>query len=350
MSENIQLPERARLRWGVNLQRATYADAAARDEQLSRLAALGVTVGRIGLPWAWAEHTQGQYDWRHADSLVAAMEKHGIMPLVDLGNVPVWARPAGTPETFGPNTDELRQGFATYCTALAKRFKDRIYAYEIWNEANGDFWYPKPNMGDYSKLFVASYHALKAGDPSAPIVTTGMAGNTAIADTLSWTRAFVRTEAMELADGFGFHPYSNGDGKVSGVLLETAFVRQILDEAGFAHVPMYMTETGISTHSSRGVSEAMQAKVLRVTADWLSTIHGVNCVLWYCDMDSADIQARNPADPEGYFGLWRADGSAKPAVEEFASQINKVLPAGSVPANWWSYDGTSYIHLSSPPA
>lgn len=347
---SIEVGERPRLRWGVNLQRVTYADAKSRDEQLARLAALGVTVGRIGISWAWTEQSKGHFDWRHGDSLMAALEKHGIQPLIDVSNTPPWARPTGTPETFGPANEVQRQGFANYCSALAARYKGRVYAYEIWNEANGSFWYPEPNLDDYSQLFVRAYQAIKAQDPLAPVVTTGMAGNTALADALPWTRRFVETPAMQLADGFGFHPYSNGDGKVSGVLLETAFVRQTLDDAGFGHIPMYMTEVGISTGRKRGVTEQRQAEVLEVTADWLSTIHGINCVLWYCDMDSADIQAADPDDPEGYFGLWRADGSPKPAVATFAAEIKKSLPAGTTPANWWSYDGSRYIHISSPPA
>ena len=350
MLDSLAVDERPLLRWGVNLQAGMYADAAAREAQLARLATLGVTIARISMPWSWVETAAGHMDWRYADQIVADLERHGIKPLVEISNMPGWARPSGTPESHGPTTDSERDGFAKHCGAVAARFKGRVYAYEIWNEANGGPWSPTPNLNHYSLLFEQAYAAIKAVDPEGPVISTGLAGICGHYDPIPWVREFVKTPAMALADGFGLHPYSDGDGLVSGLLRDTAFIRQILDEAGYSHVPMYMTEAGISTGGSRGVSEAIQAKIVDVTADWLSMLHGVNCVLWYCDMDSAAKQAANPNDFEGYFGLYRKDGSAKPAATAFANQIKKNLPAGTVQATWFSHDGDNFVPLVSETA
>ncbi len=346
MDTMITVTERNRLRWGVNLQHVSHSSGDVRESQLEKLAELGAAVGRIGISWARVEETKGTYDWNDADSLVSALERHGIQPLVEVSYTPPWARPDGQPETYGPATDDQRSSYAAYCGALAARYKGRVYAYEIWNEANGGFWKPTPSLANYTKLFVAAHAAIKAEDPQAPVVTTGLAGQPGQADALAWTRDFIEGPGMALADGFGFHPYSNGDGRVSGMLLDTGFVRQALDDAGYAHIPLYLTEAGISTSSDGGVSEDMQATVVSVTGDWVASLHGVNCVLWYCDADSAEIQAADATDPEGYFGLWRVDGSAKPAVAALAREIKKTLPAGTVPASWWSYQDGRYVQMS----
>ena len=77
MLDSLAVDERPLLRWGVNLQAGMYADAAAREAQLARLATLGVTIARISMPWSWVETAAGHMDWRYADQIVADLQARG---------------------------------------------------------------------------------------------------------------------------------------------------------------------------------------------------------------------------------------------------------------------------------
>ena len=50
-----------------------------------------------------------------------------------------------------------------------------ITAWQIWNEPNlKQYWYPKPNAGQYLSMLRTVGGAIKSRDPSAEIVTAGM--------------------------------------------------------------------------------------------------------------------------------------------------------------------------------
>ena len=54
------------------------------DDDLADVAGLGVTVWRYGMPWARTEVEPRQYDWSLWDTALAACERHGLTPVVDL--------------------------------------------------------------------------------------------------------------------------------------------------------------------------------------------------------------------------------------------------------------------------
>ena len=53
-------------------------------EDLAAVASLGVRVWRYGMPWRQVEHAPGVYDWSLWDRALAACERHGLEPVVDL--------------------------------------------------------------------------------------------------------------------------------------------------------------------------------------------------------------------------------------------------------------------------
>jgi polysaccharide biosynthesis protein PslG len=89
---------------------------------------------------------------------------------------PPWAAVAGT------NGDPYSQPaspaqFATWAAEVAARYSSRgVRTFEIWNEPNiVQFWRPKPNPAAYSADLVAAYAAIKTVDPSAFIISGGLA-------------------------------------------------------------------------------------------------------------------------------------------------------------------------------
>lgn len=54
------------------------------DADLADVAALGVRIWRYGMPWRLVEPEPGAYDWSLWDQALAACERHGLVPVVDL--------------------------------------------------------------------------------------------------------------------------------------------------------------------------------------------------------------------------------------------------------------------------
>src|SRR5574338_308883 len=54
------------------------------DADLADVAGLGVRVFRYGMPWPRVETAPGVYDWTLWDRALAACERHGLEPVVDL--------------------------------------------------------------------------------------------------------------------------------------------------------------------------------------------------------------------------------------------------------------------------
>jgi hypothetical protein len=90
---------------------------------------------------------------------------------------PQWAG-GKYPENGPPNN---LQDFGDFLTALAKRYKGRIAAYQIWNEPNlnvagrSEWGGRPPNPAEYTQMLKVAYQAIKAADPNALVVSAGLA-------------------------------------------------------------------------------------------------------------------------------------------------------------------------------
>jgi polysaccharide biosynthesis protein PslG len=116
---------------------------------------------------------KGQFDWSRTDRIVDEVEQHGLKLLVRVGqdpDKPFWAG----------NPPENAQHFADFLAAVAKRYKGRIGAYQIWNEPNlaREWGNKQPDPAGYAQMLRMAYKAIKTNDPSATVVTAGMAPTT----------------------------------------------------------------------------------------------------------------------------------------------------------------------------
>ncbi len=148
------------------------AETADRDLRLIREADFGWVKQLFG----WRDIEGGgknQFDWERPDRIVDQVESHGLNLIVRVDNQPEWA--GGGFPGIGP-PDNL-QDYADFLYALASRYKDRIRAYQIWNEPNlaREWGERPPNPAEYTEMLRIAYGAIKRADPDAMVISAGMA-------------------------------------------------------------------------------------------------------------------------------------------------------------------------------
>jgi len=146
-------------------------DTAERDLRLIKEA--GFQWVKQGFAWRDIEGAKkGHFDWTQTDRIVAQVEKYGLDLVVRLDHQPWWA--GGGYPTNGP--PDNYEDFGDFVEALARRYKGRIRAYEIWNEPNlAREWGGRvPNAAEYVRLLKVAYQRIKAVDPGAMVITAGL--------------------------------------------------------------------------------------------------------------------------------------------------------------------------------
>ena len=123
------------------------------------------------LQWSLAEPSKGNYQWLGLDELLAYAQSEGVKVVLRVDSAPAWARsgPEGAPP------DDMAD-LGDFMSAVASRVAGQVSGYVIWNEPNlPENWGGSPSMGQYVQMLQAVYPRIKAADPNAAVVTSGMA-------------------------------------------------------------------------------------------------------------------------------------------------------------------------------
>jgi LysM repeat protein len=181
-------------------------ETADRDLQLIQQAGFGW----VKQTFAWREIEgagKGVYDWSRTERIVSQAEQYGLRIIARVDSQPQWA--GGGFPTNGP-PDRMKD-YADFCQALAKRYKGRIHAYQIWNEPNlqREWGNKSPSPADYTKMLKQAYRAIKGVDPSAWVITAGLAPTTrwdkvAMPDT-EFVKGMYNAGAQAYFDALGAH-------------------------------------------------------------------------------------------------------------------------------------------------
>ncbi len=240
--------------------------------------------------WATVEPVRGEFRWVDPDNVLKAAAGAGADVLLRIHGTPDWARPPNSALSHPP-TDPA--DFAQFLTALVARYRGRVRAYEIWNEPNLDYeWgYRTPSPVEYTALLQTAYQAIKAADPTALVVSAGLAptgdGNPphALGD-LDFIEGMYRAGAQGYFDALGSHLYTYGlapddDDPRSISFNRAAQYHQIMVAYRDGTTPIWITEMGwnLQTHwdlgkyHQQGVTELTQAMYLqraymRIRAEW----------------------------------------------------------------------------------
>jgi hypothetical protein len=215
-------------------------------------------------PWAYYEPSPGRFDWSHADLVVDHARRQGLTVIARLGFVPEWARPDPEvqPTTFAYLDEEQYGTFAAHARAFVEHFQGRVDHVIIWNEPNISLeWGYRPvDPEAYTALLRAVYRQVKAANPGVLVLggalapTLAPAGDPEGMNDLDYLQRMLDARAGEVMDGLAVHAYgwqAHPDAPADPAAVNwnrTELLRDLLVEAGFPDMPVYITEGGWNDH------------------------------------------------------------------------------------------------------
>ncbi len=345
---------------------------AERTASYRRLRAMGAEAVRLDFNWVSLEPVGPplhDYVWKAQDREVRAIRRAGLKVLGILayghpdysraggdayrrGQKPAPPFGIGDPQYYPPDDPA---SFARFASDVAKRYREDVMGWEVWNEENGGwrFWEPQEDPAAYGRLLCAARKSLRRVDPDAPVSLGGMffppLGGILGTGAVKFLGQVLDAGGSSVArcfDAVAYHPYpypfTSPEARVRdrGSVIDAADqLRRVLRPRGLVREPLWNTEVGWPTNSAgNGVTEARQA---RYTArlSLLSWARRVPLVTWYTWGDYDDPGGTNQ---EAHFGFFRVDGSAKPSYRALVALRQELGGSG------WRYVGDRSRALGLP--
>jgi hypothetical protein len=273
------------------------------------------------------------YAWGPYDAVISGLRARGLKPLVVIDTTPAWARAAGCEvQTCAPANPTA---YASFARAAVERYRGEVAAWEIWNEPNnGLFWGPYPDAAAYSTLLEEAYSAIKSVDPTAMVVSGGLApeataitanGEATDIAPLAFAQTMFADGAGSSFDAFGWHPYDfpqiPGTAATGDAWYEMnrgpINLRSLMDANGDSSKRIWATEFGAPTDPAGAgyVTPRQQAQILsRGIEEWRRySWAGPMIVYDYQDLSNDPIASTR----NDFFGLVNYDGTPKPALSVF---------------------------------
>jgi hypothetical protein len=301
---------------GVNIHFVT-----GHERDLDLIAAAGFGFIRMDFGWSATETAKGEYRWSEYESLLANLERRGILAIfiLDYSN-PLYEQEVTSTNplthqthrtTESPQHPESVAAFAAWSAAAAQHFHGRHVLWELWNEPNIDFWSPKPDVRQYSTLALAAAKAIRQSDPGATIIGPASSG-------FPWEflETFFQLGILEYLDAVSVHPYREPKRSPETATADYKKLRALIDRykpaTGKQTLPVISGEWGYSSWE-RGVSLATQAD-FAVREQLVNLLNGVPLSIWYDWKNDGD----DPKENEHNFGTVLPDLSPKPAYRAIA--------------------------------
>lgn len=277
------------------------------DARLRVLADTGAGWARQDFWWGLVEPKKGTFKWDDFDRAIASYERSGVNLLVILCYGSAWG------DNTAPQNEQQIKEFGEYVYQMVRRYKDKVQAWEIWNEPNLlPYWSPQPDPEIYAKLLIESYQRAKEADPNSYIVGGALAGP----DVRFMERMYEHGVAGHF-DAFSYHNY----GQALDMTTEWPAVqemRQLMAKHGDGDKPLWHTETGFYTGSvglspndqaARMVRYSLGLRALGISKTFQLTIND-----WSDDPQFHDLSS--------YRGMTHNDYRIKPSYHAYQAMCN----------------------------
>ena len=262
--------------------------------------------------WSTTEKSKGVFDWSNLDAAVANAQTHGMGNILYvLAGTPSWATDdpssggaagvlpgaAGMPKDIGDWDDWVR--------AVATRYKGKINAYQVWNEANLTT-FSTGTPAEMAKLTKHAYDIIKSVDPSATVVAPSTGTRLGGPFKKFYPAYLAQLKSMGWpVDVFAAHTYPASKGTPTD---RAALAKQwiaMLDAAGAPNKPLWDTENNYGLAGPGPLNPDQDINGVKA-ANWAARTYldslrlGISRTYWYAwgpDNDLVGIQmnAGSPA-------------------------------------------------------
>jgi glycosyl hydrolase family 39 (putative alpha-L-iduronidase) len=226
--------------------------------------------------WPNLEPAKGQWRFQTLDKYVAIASEHNVGLLLPLGLSPGWAsaRPQekSTYQPGGAAEPRDIEDWRTYVGTVARRYKGKIQAYEIWNEPNLKQFY----SGTVDQMVTLTREAsqiIRQIDPNALIVSPSATQDRGV----PWLAEFLLKGGGAFVDVIGFHFYVAPQPPEATVPLVSS-VRQTMVQSGVGEKPVWNTEAGWFLPKPFPEDLAAAYVVRDYILNWVA---GVQRLYWY---------------------------------------------------------------------
>lgn len=306
------------------------------QKNLPLISKSGFGVIRDHIEWYQVDVTKENGIPEKVVDFVDEIEKSGQKLILSIGNSNSKYDNGGLPVS-----DDALKAFGEYCAYVAKRFKGKVYAYEIWNEPDyfSEFTNNIQNTGQqYAKVLETAYNAICGengvdkdalifgGSLTAICKTANGSDNSA----LLYMKDMFSAGAANYMHAFSFHPYANtgeyfDENAQSRLNLETqiGLVKEVLREYNAGNLGIWITEIGTSSYvSSDGTSYTEEEQAVNIQRAILIAREDPD--IWGVSLYNHREKGFASESREQNFGLINSDYTAKPAYVGI-SFLNRLL-------------------------
>lgn len=299
--------------------------------QLMAMRAIGISSVRVDANWRWIQPSGPRaFYWSQLDQEVDSIHAAGMSVDLVIDGCPPWAASANAGGDASPQPASSSQ-YATFAADVAARYAPKgANIFEIWNEPNiVRFWQPAPSPAAYTADLVAAYAAIKAVDPSAFVISGGLApaaSNGIDYGPINFLKAMYADGAKGSFDALGYHPYSfpavpdtyEPWSAWSQMASTSPSIKGVMASNGDSSKPIWITEFGAPTSGPSNVGVAAQSTALNQAITYARKFNWIGALYIYTWQDTAT----GPSIDNG-FGLLTSDGSPKPAYSAVAATLSK---------------------------
>jgi hypothetical protein len=306
------------------------------DRDASYMKAGGIGAVRWPINWATVQPTaKGRYDWSSVDPAITAASRKGLKFLPFLYGTPRWI--AKKPTTLPVDSGRARKAWLAFVDAAVKRYgpggefwnqhtpsqatvnyvpavpiPQPVRTWQVWNEANFFYFAYPVSPSRYAKLLKLTYTEIKADDPLAKVILSGLFGapdqqGKRGMDASKFLAALYRVPGIKsYFDGVALHPYAFHVEDLEELVEE---MREVVVENHDSSTGLYLTEMGWgSQNDSKVVAFEQgiqgQARELRKAYAFLiANRHRLNIkgTYWYSWKDNPEYTSCSFCDSVGLF-------------------------------------------------
>lgn len=226
------------------------------DDAISSLRLWDARVG-----WNYLQPRRDLWNFEHLDSIVDESQIKGIEILLPLGLTPAWAASEPYRKSaygLGNSSPPARLAdWENYVKKVATRYKDRIRAYEIWNEPNRELFY-SGSIDSLFRLTCSASRIIHEIDPTAIIVSPAATDQK---NGIVWLGKFLDTPVNKCINVIGFHFYTLAHEPPETIIPLIQDLHKLLTKKNLVNLPVWNTEFGWYIENSRIVNKIKYKKL-----------------------------------------------------------------------------------------